>query len=87
VVALLVLLVALHQLGLVHRDIRRDNIIWHSGRWYLIDWEVAGIAGTHLEFAIRRVPPDVGARHRVYTCQDDLWQVGGYLSAAGERLD
>lgn len=74
--ALLELLDALHAQGLVHRDIRRDNIVYYQGQWVLIDWELAGPADELLPFAIKRVPPDVAARTRAYTTQDDLWQVG-----------
>ncbi len=74
--SLLELLTALHAEGLVHCDIRRDNIIFSDGQWVLIDWELAGPADEPLPFAIKRVPAQVAARTRPYTTQDDLWQVG-----------
>ena len=74
--SLLELLTALHALGLVHRDIRRDNIIYSQGQWVLIDWELSGPTDELLPFAIKRVPAQVVARTRPYIAQDDLWQVG-----------
>jgi serine/threonine protein kinase len=74
-IAVLEVLAALHPLGLVHRDIRRDNIIFYEGRWYVIDWELGGHIGQLLSYGIRRVPAAVAQRMRGYTEQDDLWQV------------
>lgn len=73
--SLLETLAALHALGLCHRDIRRDNIIWYKGEWLLIDWELAGPADEKLPYRIKRVPDEVAARVQPYTKQCDLWQV------------
>ena len=66
---------AMHQAGLVHRDIRVDNIVHYFGQWILIDWELAGPVHEKVWWTAREKPP--GIRMGLpWTIAADLWQVG-----------
>ena len=73
--SLLSTLQAVHQAGLVHRDIREDNAVRYFDRWVLIDWELAGRADEQVWWHGKSLPPAVEAGN-AYICQHDLWQVG-----------
>lgn len=66
-----------HSVGLVHRDVRWDNILKHGGPndWLLIDWELAGFVGEKVWWQGKALPP-FARRGQVYDVQGDLWQLG-----------
>ncbi len=78
---LLAALIAMHRVGLLHRDIKPDNIVVNTGgRAVLVDYDLSGPIGE--EF---RVPVRIGTqafqspeaqRGEPQTPQSDLWSVG-----------
>jgi len=67
---------AVHSMGLVHRDVRWDNLLkLGSHEWLLIDWELAGNVGEKVWWHGKDLPP-FAQRGEVYDVQGDLWQLG-----------
>jgi serine/threonine protein kinase len=72
-------LVVLHDRGIVHRDIRRENIVRSTESWVLIDWEMAGPADEKVWWRSQGLPDSVRHGDQPYTRKADLWQVGKLL--------
>ncbi|CAI2200910.1 4931_t:CDS:1, partial [Funneliformis geosporum] len=72
-------LVALHELGYVHRDIRWDNILQlNDYSWILIDLECAGVDGESVHFDLKGWAPEA-IETKVYTTKADVYMVGRLL--------
>ena len=72
----LAVLKVVHAAGLVHRDVRIENIIQVQQQYVLIDWELAGAANFDIFWRAKVMPQAVQDRLRPYQAVDDLWQVG-----------
>jgi serine/threonine protein kinase len=74
---------ALHQRGLVHRDVRWPNLLKHEDRWLLADFELADRAGSPVPdsaIASGFLPPEVRAdRGAGYSRAGDVYCVGKLL--------
>jgi len=78
--SILTTLVAIHEAGFVHRDVRQDNIVETQSGFCLIDWELAGRDGEQVFWSGPSLPLDVDLRKRPFVFTDDLWQLGVTLS-------
>lgn len=77
---MLTTLIAIHEAGFVHRDLRQDNMIETQSGFCLIDWELAGRNAEMVFWNGKSLPSEVNLRHRPYVFTDDLWQLGMTLS-------
>jgi hypothetical protein len=82
--AVLTALTALHTEGLVHRDIRWDNVLRsRSGHWLLADFKEAETAGRVLDVSLRNEPemflPRDVLEGKPYTAKADVWAVGNLV--------
>ena len=77
---MLTTLIAIHEAGFVHRDLREDNIIETQSGFCLIDWELAGRNDQKVFWTGPSLPSDVSLKHRPFVFTDDLWQLGKTLS-------
>lgn len=73
---MLTTLIAIHEAGFVHRDLRQDNMIETQSGFCLIDWELAGRNAEMVFWNGKSLPSEVNLRHRPYVFTDDLWQLG-----------
>ena len=78
--SLLETVAAMHEAGLVHRDIRGDNIVHHSGQWILIDWELAGLVDARVWWSPKAKPPDIKLGGP-WPIAADLWQIGHMIQS------
>lgn len=77
---MLTTLIAIHEAGFVHRDVREDNIIEAQSGFCLIDWELAGRNDEIVFWTGPSLPSDVKLKQGPFVYQDDLWQLGVTLS-------
>ena len=82
ITSLLTTAAAMHQAGIVHRDIRAANVVQYCGSWVLIDWELAGPVNALVWWTPEGTPPGVQLQG-TWPITADLWQVWrliqGYL--------
>lgn len=79
-----------HDAGIVHRDVRLDNILCAgAAHWILADWEYAAREETPLgpDLRLKRCPPGVSA-DTPWTRRHDLWQFSWVVDevAAADRF-
>lgn len=79
---------AIHAQGLIHGDIKADNVMWHEGRVILMDFGAAQQSGSQARFGSpATMAPEQWERGTV-TEATDLYALGGLLFrlATGELL-
>ena len=79
-ISLLETVTAMHGKGLVHRDIRLDNIVQHYGQWILIDWELAAPVGAEVWWSATVTPPGI-QMGGPWTFAADLWQIARIIQS------
>ena len=79
-ISLLETVAAMHERGLVHRDIRLDNIVHHYGQWILIDWELAAPVGAVVWWSATVKPPGI-QMGGPWTFAADLWQIARIIQS------
>jgi len=78
----------LHKLGVLHLDVRMDNVLWDPmcKEWFLIDVDEGLLLGTNGRSA--NVPhPARGGDSKAWTSEDDLEMVANLLASVLNRID
>src|SRR5918911_256185 len=87
---LLEALVAAHEAGVLHRDVKPGNVLFRDGRAVLVDFGIASLDDAavvlnkeHVVGSPAFMPPE-RARGEALTLSSDLWSLGATLFAAVE---
>jgi eukaryotic-like serine/threonine-protein kinase len=87
---LLDVLVAAHEAGVLHRDVKPGNVLFRDGQAVLVDFGIASVDDAAVTFSTEQLlgspafmPPE-RARGDALTLASDLWSLGATLFAAVE---